>query len=92
MPSSVATSRNSHSPSPSARHRLSQTPFRTRPHPFLPPQRQLSPILRPLAELTGTADAETIRDIEYGRDVKLSHLKAVADALGLELKLVEQTV
>ena len=45
-----------------------------------------------LAELSGTADAKTIRDIEYGRDVKLSDLKAVAGALGLELKLVEQTV
>ena len=45
-----------------------------------------------LAELTGTADAETIRDIEYGRDVKLSHLEAVAGALGLKLQLVEQGV
>ena len=45
-----------------------------------------------LAELTGTTDAETIRDIEYGRDVKLSHVEAVASALGLTLQLVEQSV
>ncbi len=38
-----------------------------------------------LAELTGTTDAETIRDIEYGHDVKLSHVEAVASALGLKM-------
>jgi hypothetical protein len=31
----------------------------------------------------------TIRDIEQGKDVKLSYLQAVASALGLELELVE---
>ena len=31
----------------------------------------------------------TIRDIEQGKDVKLSKLQAVASALGLELELVE---
>ncbi len=31
----------------------------------------------------------TIRDIEQGKDVKLSNLQAVASALGLELELVE---
>ncbi len=33
----------------------------------------------------------TIRDIEQGKDVKLSNLQAVASALGLELELVEVT-
>ena len=46
-----------------------------------------------LAALTGTAaDAETVRDIEYGRDVNLSHVEAVARALGLKLQLVDQSV
>ncbi len=45
-----------------------------------------------LAELTGITDAETIRDIEYGRDVKLSHVEAVASALGLKPQLVEHSV
>jgi hypothetical protein len=31
----------------------------------------------------------TVRDIEYGRDVKLSSLQAVAKALGLKIELVE---
>jgi hypothetical protein len=32
----------------------------------------------------------TIRDIEQGKDVKVSDLQAVAAALGLSLELVEQ--
>jgi ribosome-binding protein aMBF1 (putative translation factor) len=31
----------------------------------------------------------TVRDIEYGRDTKLSSVQAVAEALGLRLELVE---
>jgi ribosome-binding protein aMBF1 (putative translation factor) len=31
----------------------------------------------------------TVRDIEYGRDTKLSSVEAVAEALGLRLELVE---
>jgi hypothetical protein len=31
----------------------------------------------------------TVRDIEYGRDTKLSSIEAIAVALGLELDLVE---
>ncbi len=31
----------------------------------------------------------TIRDIEQGKDVKLSNQQAVASAMGLELELVE---
>ena len=33
----------------------------------------------------------TIRDIEYGRDAKLSNILAIANALGLVLELAEQT-
>jgi len=34
----------------------------------------------------------TIRDIEYGRDTKLSSVQAIADALRLELDLVNTKV
>jgi DNA-binding XRE family transcriptional regulator len=43
-----------------------------------------------LAKLAGVPNQATIRDIEQGKDVKLSSLQAVADALGLKLELVEQ--
>jgi hypothetical protein len=42
-----------------------------------------------LAKLANVSDASTIRDIECGRDAKLSNLQAVAAALGLRLELVE---
>lgn len=42
-----------------------------------------------LARLAHIPNQATIRDIEQGRDVKLSNLQAVAAALGLELELVE---
>ncbi|MEX2175023.1 MAG: helix-turn-helix transcriptional regulator [Pirellulaceae bacterium] len=42
-----------------------------------------------LAELASIPDAATIRDVEYGRDVQLSHLEAIAAALNLSLELVE---
>lgn len=41
-----------------------------------------------LAQRTGIPNHATIRDIEQGKDVKLSNLRAVARALGLELELV----
>ena len=44
-----------------------------------------------LATLANIPDPAVIRDIEYGRDAQLSHVKAVAAALGLSLELVEQT-
>jgi DNA-binding XRE family transcriptional regulator len=44
-----------------------------------------------LAKLAGISDQATIRDIEQGKDVKLSDLDVVAGALGLKLELVEQT-
>ena len=43
-----------------------------------------------LAKRAGIPNQATIRDIEQGKDVRLSNLKAVADALGLKLELVEQ--
>jgi len=45
-----------------------------------------------LAKLAGIPNQATIRDIEQGKDVKLSNLQAVADELGLKLELVEQAV
>lgn len=42
-----------------------------------------------LAKKAGIPNQATIRDIEQGRDVKLSNVQAVAAALGLELELVE---
>jgi ribosome-binding protein aMBF1 (putative translation factor) len=41
-----------------------------------------------LAQRAGIPNQATIRDIEQGKDVKLSNLQAVAHALGLELELV----
>lgn len=43
-----------------------------------------------LAELAGLSDQAAIRDIEQGKDVKLSDLQRVVAALGLQLELVEQ--
>jgi len=45
-----------------------------------------------LAKLAGIPNQATIRDIEQGKDVKLSNLQTVLDALGLRLELVEQAV
>ena len=42
-----------------------------------------------LAQRAAIPNQATIRDIEQGRDVKLSNVQAVAAALGLELELVE---
>ena len=42
-----------------------------------------------LAQRASIPNQATIRDIEQGKDVKLSNLQAVAAALGLELELVE---
>lgn len=43
-----------------------------------------------LAKLAGIPNQATIRDIEQGKDVKLSSLRAVAAALGLKLELIEE--
>jgi ribosome-binding protein aMBF1 (putative translation factor) len=41
-----------------------------------------------LAQRAGVPNQATIRDIEQGKDVKVSNLRAVAQALGLEVELV----
>jgi ribosome-binding protein aMBF1 (putative translation factor) len=41
-----------------------------------------------LAQKAGVPNQATVRDIELGKDVKVSNLQAVARALGLELDLV----
>jgi ribosome-binding protein aMBF1 (putative translation factor) len=41
-----------------------------------------------LAQRAGVPNQATIRDIEQGKDVKVSNLRALAQALGLELELV----
>jgi ribosome-binding protein aMBF1 (putative translation factor) len=45
-----------------------------------------------LAQQAGVPNQATIRDIEQGKDVKLSNLRAVASALGLQLELVPASV
>ncbi len=45
-----------------------------------------------LAKLAGIPNANTVRDIEYGRDAQVSTVQAVARALGLRLELVEEKV
>ncbi len=41
-----------------------------------------------VAKRAGIPNPNTVRDIEYGRDTKLSSVQAVAEALGLRLQLV----
>ena len=43
-----------------------------------------------LAKLAGIPNQATIRDIEQGKDVKLSNLQSVADILGLTLELIRK--
>jgi transcriptional regulator with XRE-family HTH domain len=45
-----------------------------------------------LAKLAGIPNANTVRDIEYGRDAQLSTVQAVARALGLTLQLQEEEI
>lgn len=45
-----------------------------------------------LAKAAGVGSSSIVRDIEHGKDVKLSDLQAIAAALGLQLDLVEQAV
>jgi len=42
-----------------------------------------------VAKRSGIPNPSTVRDIEYGRDTKLSSVQAVAEALGLRLELIE---
>ncbi len=41
-----------------------------------------------VAKRAGIPNPNTVRDIEYGRDTKLSSVQAIAEALGLRLELV----
>jgi ribosome-binding protein aMBF1 (putative translation factor) len=41
-----------------------------------------------VAKKAGIPNPNTVRDIEYGRDARLSNVEAVARALGLTLELV----
>jgi ribosome-binding protein aMBF1 (putative translation factor) len=45
-----------------------------------------------LAKRAGIPNANTVRDIESGRDAQLSTVQAVAHALGLRLELTEEKV
>lgn len=45
-----------------------------------------------LAKRAGIPNPNTVRDIESGRDAKLSNVQAVAAVLGLRLELIEATV
>src|SRR5437660_11100553 len=42
-----------------------------------------------VAKKAGIPNPGTVRDIEYGRDAKLSNVEAIAKALGLKLELIE---
>ena len=42
-----------------------------------------------VAKRAGIPNPSTVRDIEYGRDTKLSSLQGVANALGLRVELAE---
>lgn len=42
-----------------------------------------------VAKRAGISNPSTVRDIEYGRDTRLSSVEAVAEALGLRLELVD---
>jgi transcriptional regulator with XRE-family HTH domain len=42
-----------------------------------------------VAKKAGILNSTTVKDIEYGRDAKLSNILAIADVLGLKLELVE---
>ena len=43
-----------------------------------------------VAKLAGIPNPNTVRDIEYGRDAKLSNVQSVAKVLGLRLELVQE--
>jgi len=42
-----------------------------------------------VAKRAGIPNPSTVRDVEYGRDTKLSSVEAIAESLGLRLELVE---
>lgn len=42
-----------------------------------------------VAKQAGIPNPNTVKDVEYGRDAKLSSIQAIAGVLGLKLELVE---
>ena len=42
-----------------------------------------------VAKQAGIPNPNTVKDVEYGRDAKLSSIQAIAKVLGLKLELVE---
>ena len=42
-----------------------------------------------VAKKAGIPNPNTVKDVEYGRDAKLSSIQAIANVLGLKLELVE---
>ncbi len=42
-----------------------------------------------VAKQAGIPNSNTVKDVEYGRDAKLSNIEAIAKVLGLKLELVE---
>ena len=44
-----------------------------------------------VAKRAGIPNSNTVKDVEFGRDAKLSNIEAIAEALGLKLEVVEVT-
>ena len=42
-----------------------------------------------VAKRSGIPNPNTVKDVEYGRDARLSNIEAIARALGLKLEVVE---
>jgi hypothetical protein len=42
-----------------------------------------------VAKSAGMPDANTVKDVEFGRDESIAHIEAIARALGMKLELVE---
>ncbi len=42
-----------------------------------------------VAKHAGIPNSNTVKDVEYGRDAKLSNIEAIAKVLGLKLELVD---
>src|SRR3989304_3711117 len=42
-----------------------------------------------VAKQAGIPNSNTVKDVEYGRDAKLSNIEAIENVLGLKLELIE---
>ncbi|MBC8876595.1 MAG: helix-turn-helix transcriptional regulator [Planctomycetes bacterium] len=42
-----------------------------------------------VAKQAGIPNSNTVKDVEYGRDAKLSNIEAIAEVLGLKLEVVD---